>query len=104
NVSVWFYWQLNRRQNLRADWKTVLKVNWISPEEPSIKPNKHTIDLTTENSHFSKHARVEDVEDDDDLYEQDAECSKKYTNVGNKYDSDVEIVNESNYVVCDNGK
>ncbi|CAG8716761.1 14825_t:CDS:2, partial [Cetraspora pellucida] len=78
--------------------------NEKSPEEPSIKPNKHTIDLTTENSHFSKHARVEDVEDDDDLYEQDAECSKKYTNVGNKYDSDVEIVNESNYVVCDNGK
>ena len=22
NVSIWFYWQINRRQNLKADWQS----------------------------------------------------------------------------------
>ena len=29
NVSVWFYWHLNQKQNLKSDWEMFLKVDWI---------------------------------------------------------------------------
>ncbi|CAG8487150.1 13858_t:CDS:1 [Dentiscutata erythropus] len=78
--------------------------NEKSSKETSTKMNKHTIDLTTENSHFSKHARVEDAKKEDDLYKQSAECSKKYVNGNNEYENNVEIIDKNECAVQDQEK
>ncbi|CAG8537180.1 11846_t:CDS:1, partial [Scutellospora calospora] len=78
--------------------------NKKSSIETSNKLDKYTIDLTTENSHFSKYARVENTEDDNNLYKQNAECSKVYISKNNKYDSDIDIIDESKYVIHNHGK
>ncbi|CAG8715835.1 9774_t:CDS:2 [Dentiscutata erythropus] len=103
---------LNNSQTTTEIYRTVRtkllnvhqNANEKSTEETSTKTNKHTIDLTTDNLNISKHTRVEDAEDDDDLYEQSAECSKKYTNESNEYDDDIDIVGESKYSMHNRGK
>ncbi|CAG8698217.1 7398_t:CDS:2, partial [Cetraspora pellucida] len=103
---------LNNSQTTTEIYRTVRtkllnvhqNANEKSTEETSTKTNKHTIDLTTDNLNISKHTRVEDAEDDDDLYEQSAECSKKYTNESNEYNDDINIVEESKYSMHNRGK